>query len=241
MQLMLGDCLERMKEIPDGSVDMILCDLPYGTTQCAWDALIPFEPMWREYRRVLKKNGAVVLTSAQPFTTTLIASNMRDFRYDIVWDKINRNTGYVHAKKMPLRRHEHILVFYRALPTYNPQMSKGKPYVAKRSGKSPEVYGAGGLKPKDGINEGERYPVSILPIKADVKTEMGLHPTQKPVALFEYLIKTYTNPGETVLDNCMGSGTTGVACVNTGRRFIGIERDEGYFDIAEKRITEAMK
>lgn len=237
--LYLGDCLEVMRGLPDASVDMLLCDLPYGTTDCKWDAVIPFHDLWGQYRRLVKPSGAIVLTCAQPFTTALIASNYEDFRYEIVWDKVNRNTGYGNANKMPLRRHENIAVFYRKLPTYNPQMTSGDPYVAKRSGRKPGVYANGGLDPQNGINEGTRYPVSILPIKADIKTEMGLHPTQKPVALMEYLIRTYTNEGELVLDNTMGSGTTGVAALRAGRRFVGIERDENYFGVACQRISEA--
>ena len=232
------DCLEGMKRIPDKSVDMILCDLPYGTTACKWDSIIPFEPLWAEYERVIKDNGAIVLTASQPFTSALVMSNPKLYRYNIVWDKVNRHTGYGNAKKMPLRRHEDILLFYKKLPTYNPQMTAGKPYVAKRSGNKPKVYENGGLNPKDGVNKGTRYPISILPIKADVKTEMGKHPTQKPVELMEYLIRTYTNEGETVLDNCMGSGTTAIACLNTNRNFIGFEMDKGYFDIANERIDK---
>lgn len=240
-ELWLGDCLEVMRGLPNGSVDMVLCDLPYGTTDCKWDAVIPFVDLWAQYRRVVKPSGAIVLTCAQPFTTALIASNYDDFRYEIVWDKVNRNTGYGNANKMPLRRHENIAVFYRKLPTYNPQMTVGDPYVAKRSGKKPGVYANGGLNPQDGVNSGTRFPVSILPIKADIKTEMGRHPTQKPVALMDYLIRTYTNNGELVLDNTMGSGTTGVAALNTGRKFVGIEQDPGYFAVACRRIEDAAK
>ncbi|HSG60319.1 MAG TPA: site-specific DNA-methyltransferase [Pseudomonadales bacterium] len=230
-----------MKGIADSSVDMILCDLPYGTTACKWDSVIPFEPLWEQYRRVAKRNAAIVLTASQPFTTALIASNMREFKYEIIWDKVNRNTGFGNASFMPLKRHENVCVFVQAgRPTYNPQYGKGEPYVAKRSGRIAPVYDGGGLHPKDGRSDGRRHPVSILEIKADVKTEMGIHPTQKPVALMEYLIRTYTNDGETVLDNTMGSGTTGVACVNTGRNFIGIELDDAYFQIAKERIRKAM-
>lgn len=235
----LGDCLELMKDIPDASVNLVLCDLPYGTTDCKWDSIIPLEGLWKAYERVICPNGAVVLTSAQPFTSQLVLSNPDLFRYDLVWDKVNRNTGYGNAKKMPLRRHETILVFYKKLPTYNPQMGTGTPYVAKRSGSKPDVYANGGLNPQDGVNLGERYPVSIVPIKADIKTEMGLHPTQKPVALFEYLIKTYTNPGDLVLDNCAGSGTTAVACKQTGRRYLCIEKDREYWLKACERVNQS--
>lgn len=240
-ELWHGDCLEVMAGLPDASVDMILCDLPYGTTACKWDTVIPFEPLWAQYRRVAKRNAAIVLTASQPFTTALIASNMREFKYEIVWDKVNRHTGYGNASFMPLKRHENVCVFVpEGRPTYNPQRTIGEPYVAKRSGRIAPVYAGGGLHPKDGASDGRRHPVSIVQVKADVKTEMGLHPTQKPVALMEYLIRTYTQEGETVLDNCMGSGTTGVACVNTGRRFVGIEKEVKYFDIAYRRIEEAQ-
>ena len=236
INLMLGDCLERMKEIPDGSVDMILCDLPYGTTACKWDSVIPFEPLWEQYRRVAKRNAAIVLTASQPFTTSLIGSNMRDFRYDIVWRKV-RVTGHLNAKKMPLREHESVLVFYRKLPTYNPQMTPSKGHIRGPRGKRAEattVYGSF-LDDSSGQNAAsEYYPRSTIEFRSDMQP---VHPTQKPVALMEYLIKTYTNEGETVLDNCMGSGTAGVACKNLSRSFIGIEKDETYFKIAQDRIN----
>lgn len=238
MQLMKGDCLEEMKKIPDGSVDMILCDLPYGTTACKWDSIIPFDALWMQYRRIAKPDAAIVLTAAQPFTSALIASNFKQFKYTWVWDKVNRYTGALNANRMPLRRHEDVCVFYKKQPTYNKQYREGKPYVAKRSG---EYTGYGAHKAVDGSNDGRHNPCTILAIVADNKKENGLHPTQKPVALMEYMIRTYTNEGETVLDNCAGSGTTGVACANTGRKFIGIERDEKYFDIAKARIEQAME
>ena len=238
--LFLGDCLEKMKEIPDGSVDMVMCDLPYGTTACKWDSVIPFEPLWAAYKRICKRNAAIVLTASQPFTSALVMSNTEMFKYCWVWDKVNRNTGYGNASFMPLKRHEDVCVFVASgKPTFNRQLSIGTPYTAKRSGQIAGVYSGGGLHPKDGVNTGTRNPVSVLAIKADSKVEMGLHPTQKPVALMEYLIKTYTNEGETVLDNTMGSGTTGVACARAGRRFVGIERDETYFAVAKKRIEDA--
>lgn len=236
--LLLGDCLERMKEIPDDSVDMVLCDLPYGTTACKWDTVIPLEPLWEQYRRVAKRNAAIVLTASQPFTTTLIASNMREFKYCWVWDKVNRYTGALNANRMPLKRHEDIAVFYRSLPTYNKQWRDGKPYSVKRTGSHGAAFGDTPVV-RTGVNDGKHNPCTILPIKADNKLEHGLHPTQKPVALMEYLIRTYTNEGEVVLDNCMGSGTTGVACVNTSRKFIGIERDPEYFRVASERISSA--
>lgn len=224
--LMLGDCLERMKEIPDGRVDMILCDLPYGTTQNKWDSVVPFEPLWAHYWRALKSNGAVVLTAAQPFTSALVMSQQKAFKYQWVWEK-SKPTGHLNAKKQPLRKHEDIVVFYRKQCTYNPQGLKDTHAVVSRTNR-----GNYGDCSKTTVQTKTGYPTSIL----HFPTTVGAHPTQKPVALMEYLIRTHTNEGETVLDNCMGSGTTGVACVNTGRRFIGIELDQGYFDIAKERI-----
>jgi site-specific DNA-methyltransferase (adenine-specific) len=238
-ELKLGDTLERMREIPDGSIDMILCDLPYGTTACKWDTVIPFEPLWEAYRRVTKKNAAIVLTASQPFTSVLIASNLKAFKYCWTWDKVNRVSGHLNAKKQPMRIVEDVVVLYLEQPTYLPQMVKGEPYTAKSKGAKSSCYGA----QTDGvttINDGNYYPRNLISIPADERGTVGrIHPTQKPVALMEYLIHTYTNPGELVLDNTMGSGTTGVACVNTDRRFIGIERDEKYFAIAEERILNA--
>jgi len=237
--LYLGDCLEVMAGLPDASIDMILCDLPYGTTACKWDTAIPFEPLWAQYRRIAKRSAAIVLTAAMPFTAALVMSNPREFRYRWVWNKVNRITGFLDAKKRPLRVVEDVCVFYRAQPTYNPQKWQGEPYKAYH-GKSTEIYRPG----LDGVwthcDDGMRYPQDLLSIKADNRGVEGrIHPTQKPVALMEYLIRTYTNEGEVVLDNCMGSGTTGVACANTGRRFIGIEREPEYFDIACRRIEDA--
>lgn len=226
-----GDCLEVMRGIPDKSVDMILCDLPYGTTACKWDAIIPFSELWSEYERVIRDNGAIVLTSSQPFTTSLIASNMKLYRYSLVWEK-EQGVNFLLAKKQPLKVHEDVNVFYKKQPTYNPQMTKGKPYTSGK-GTSGEVTGH--VTKVQTKNEGTRYPRSVL----QFKRETGLHPTQKPIALFEYLIKTYTNEGETVLDNCLGSGTTAVAAINTGRQFIGIEREPRYVSIANQRIIDA--
>lgn len=236
-----GDCLEVMAGLPDASVDMILCDLPYGTTACKWDTVIPFEPLWAQYRRIAKRNAAIVLTASQPFTTALIASNMRDFRYCWVWDKVNRYTGALLANRMPMKRHEDIAVFYRAPPPYNKQYREGKPYTRNRAGHTTGMgeFTTKGIKRLDTVNDGRHNPCTVLQIKAD--EGRSLHPTQKPVALMEYLIRTYTHEGEVVLDNCMGSGTTGVACANTGRRFIGIERDDKYFAIASERIAEAHR
>jgi hypothetical protein len=234
--LMLGDCLERMREIADGSVDMILCDLPYGTTACKWDSVIPFEPLWAEYNRVCK--GAIVLTADQPFTSALIMSNPTGFRYRWVWDKVNRITGFLDAKRRPLRVVEDICVFGNA-QTYNPQKWQGEPYKAAH-GKHGTVYNAQRPTVTD-CSDGMRYPQNLLRIKADNRGVEGrVHPTQKPVALLEYLIKTYTNEGATVLDNTMGSGSTGVAAAKTGRRFIGIEREPKYYEIAQRRISDAL-
>ena len=228
--LMNADCLDAMWLIPDGSVDLILCDLPYGTTACKWDSVIPFEPLWAHYWRVLKPDGAVVLTAAQPFTSALVMSQPKAFKYQWVWRKPN-GTGFLNAKKQPLRNHEDVLVFYKEQPTYNPQFKQGKPYERRQGGGS-ENYGA--VRDEYATeSDGRRYPLTVLDF---TQSEKKTHPTQKPVALMEYLIRTYTNEGETVLDNCMGSGTTGVACRNTGRKFIGIERDPEYFRIAQERI-----
>lgn len=241
--LMLGDCLERMKEIPDGSVDMILTDPPYGTTACKWDSIIPLDPMWEQLKRVIKPNGAIVMTASQPFTTTLIASNMKMFKYCWVWNK-SRVTGFANAKKQPLRCIEDIVVFYGKPPTYNPQ---GLTRINKKvkNGRSvggntlradiDESANKGSLRTagSEYTQEFTGYPKQILKIESANKT---IHPTQKPVALMEYLIKTYTNESETVLDFTMGSGSTGVAVKNLNRKFIGIEMDEGYFNIAKERI-----
>ena len=233
--LMQGDCLERMKEIPDGSVDMVLCDLPYGVTaRNKWDVVIPFEPLWEQYHRVCKPNAAIVLHCQQPFTTDLIASNRREFKYLWYWDK-HYCRGFLNAKKQPLRVCEEIAVFYSAQCTYNPLMKKGALRWKGNSAKQRGCYGTyKAVKQQNDLY----YPKTILSF-AGVPVPRLHHPTQKPVALLEYLIRTYTNEGETVLDNCMGSGSTGVACVNTGRRFIGIELDEGYFKTAQERIEAA--
>lgn len=237
IQLFLGDCLERMSEIPDGSVDLVLCDLPYGTTQCKWDSVIPFGPLWKSYRRMAKQSAAIVLTAGQPFTSTLIGGNLEEFKYTWTWDKVNGIRNHLNAKKQPMRITEDICVFYRSQPTYNPQMREGG-YTSRKT-KPGQSDGFGTVT---GIDVGREvtslYPLNLLSIKSHDPNN-SFHPTQKPVALMEYLIRTYTNEGATVLDNCMGSGTTGVACVNTGRNFIGIERDEKYFEIAKNRIQEA--
>jgi site-specific DNA-methyltransferase (adenine-specific) len=227
-----GDCLEVMAGLPDASVDMILCDLPYGTTRNRWDAVIPLDALWQQYRRVCK--GAIVLTAQTPFDKVLGASNLPMLRYEWIWRK-EAGTGFLNAKRSPLKDHENVLVFYDQTPAYNPQMRTGfQPYVAKRSNRS-DNYGA--VQPITlTVNDGTRYPLTVLDFARDKRK---LHPTQKPVALMEYMIRTYTHEGDVVLDNCMGSGTTGVACANTGRGFIGIERDGKYFAIASERIAVA--
>ena len=238
INLIHGDCLGAMKTIPDGSVDMVLTDPPYGTTQCKWDSVIPFEPMWEQLKRLTKKNGAIVMTASQPFTSALIMSNVKMFKYCWVWDKVNRPTGHLNAKKMPLRQTEDVLVFYRKPSTYNPQMTQGKPYTTTGL-KQSHNYGSQ-VKSKTVCADGMRYPRDLLKISADERGTVGrIHPTQKPVALMEYLIKTYTNEGETVLDFTMGSGTTGVAAKSLNRKFIGIELDEDYFNIAKERINNS--
>ena len=234
MILQQGDCLELMKDIPDKSIDLILCDLPYGTTKNKWDSVIPFDKLWAQYNRIIKDHGAILLFSQMPFGANLIMSNPKMFRYEWVWEKDN-STGFLNAKKMPLKKHENILVFYKHLPTYNPQMQEGfKPYYNVRFNSQSSNYG--NYKDVVSSSDGTRYPVDMIKFNRD----KGLHPTQKPVALLEYLIKTYTNEGDTVLDNCMGSGSTGVACQNTNREFIGIELDEKYFQIACDRLGVAQ-
>lgn len=232
------DCLEGMKRIPDRSVDMILCDLPYGTTQCKWDSVIPFDPLWEQYNRIIKNNGAMVFTAAQPFTSFLIASNVKQFRYSLVWDKKN-TTGFLNAKRMPLRRHEDIAVFYKQLPTYNPQMTtKGKP--RKKGGADRTNRGCYGDYGNSNTFNNTYYPTSVLEISNSDKTKI-IHPTQKPVELFEYLIETYTNPGAIVMDNCMGSGTTAIACLSSGRDFVGFELLKPYYESAIQRIDNFVE
>lgn len=319
-KIYLGDCLELMKDIPDGSVDMVLCDLPYGTTQCKWDTIIPLDKLWKEYNRVCKKNAAIVLTAAQPFTSALVMSNPKYFKYNWIWEK-SKATGYLNAKKMPMRAHEDVCVFYRKPPTYNPQMVQGTPYNKGTAHRPTDVYGAQGLKEKtkrrkqlqkmiyknkskilkddafeilkqevqksnitwediqiastDEVPVYGPHPISALieniieklvelvkPLEITVKNDTGLryprtvqyfktaesegkksiiHPTQKPLSLFEYLIKTYTDEGQLVLDNCIGSGTTAVACINTNRNYIGMELDEEYYNACLERIKKVDK
>lgn len=234
-QIALGDCLEVMRSIPAGSVDMILCDLPYGTTQNKWDSVIPFEPLWSEYWRVCK--GAVVLTAAQPFTSALIMSQVNRFRYAMVWDRVNKYTDSLNAKRRPMRRHEDVCVFSKGKSIYNPQKTPSTPYKSRRPyNVNTSSYGKVTKSVDYGTLITEINPCTIIQIEGSFTTGI-IHPTQKPVALFEYLIKTYTNEGETVLDNCLGSGTTAIAAENTGRRWIGIEQDPTYFGLACDRIA----
>lgn len=237
IELWHGDCLELMKNIPSGSVDLVLCDLPYGTTRNKWDSCIPLDKLWKEYQRVAKRNGAIVLFAQTPFDKILGASNVDMLKYEWIWEK-PQGTGHLNAKKMPMKSHENILVFYQRLPRYNPQYEWGKPYMTTSSTPSTN-YG----KQKDSVtttSDERRFPKDVLRF-GNADTDRHLHPTQKPVALLEYLIKTYTDSGDTVLDNCMGSGSTGVACANTKRRFIGIELDNDYFNIAKQRINACVK
>jgi len=229
-----GDCLEVMKRIPDGSVDMILCDLPYGTTQNKWDSVIPLDKLWEQYNRIIKDNGAIVLTAQTPFDKVLGTSNLKMLKYEWIWRKV-QGTGHLNAKKMPLKNHENILVFYKKLPVYNPQMVGDEIRRVKRSGDKSKTTNYGDFVEISESKYKGRYPVTVQYFNRDKEK---LHPTQKPVPLFEYLIKTYTNEGDTVLDNVMGSGTTGVACKNLNRNFIGMELDEEYFKIATERINE---
>lgn len=242
-QVFNEDCLEGMKRIPDKSIDMILCDLPYGTTRNKWDSVIDLADLWEEYKRIIKTNGAIVLTAQTPFDKVLGTSNLQWLKYEWIWKK-NRSTGFLNAHKSPLKSHENILVFYQKPPCYNPIMTTGHPplkgtFSNNRSGQS--NYG----KFKDFVSERsfggqtDRFPQSV--IEFNVIANNNDHPTQKPVALFEYLIKTYTNEGETVLDNCMGSGTTAIACINTNRNYIGFEKEEKYYNIIRERILKHTK
>jgi site-specific DNA-methyltransferase (adenine-specific) len=240
MQLIHGDCLEKMKDIPDKSIDMILCDLPYGTTACKWDVVIPFEPLWEQYKRIIKPNGAILLFGSEPFSSYLRMSNIKQYKYDWYWRK-SRPTGGLHAKKRPMLDIETISVFYRFQCFYSPQGVSDCNIVHKNTD---------GRKKGSGVRGADRKNDSYIQTKADYPRRVldfssphnvgSFHPTQKPVALLEYLIKTYTLEGETVLDNTMGSGSTGVACINTNRNFIGIEKDDKYFEIAKKRIEEHL-
>ena len=241
VELHLGDCLEVMRSMPDKSVDAVITDLPYGTTACSWDEIIPFAPMWEQAERVCK--GVFVTTASQPFTSKLVMSNQKRFKYEWIWEK-SHATGFLDAKEKPMKQHENIVVFYNGSKTYNPQLYK-KDKSKIRAGKliraNTSAYGMFHNDTPRSIPDDMGYPLSIQYFATPYKGgEGGYHPTQKPVALYEYLVRTYTNEGDTVLDITMGSGTTGVACVQTGRNFIGIEIDPTYFAIAERRIQEAQ-
>lgn len=239
--LMKGDCLERMKEIPSGSVDMVLTDPPYGTTQCKWDSIIPLWPMWEQLKRIIKPSGAIVMTAAQPFTSALVMSNADQFKYQWVWEK-NLKTGNLNAKRMPMCGHEDVVVFCAKTPTYNPQKRKRTTEAKsgnKRNSKT-EVYGRQREFYVDNQSDFISPDTMLKGIQCVHSSSGRVHPNQKPVELMEYLIKTYTNAGETVLDFTMGSGSTGVAAINLDRRFIGIELDDNYFSIALDRIGKAV-
>ena len=235
IELYQGDCLEVMDKLIEKGVkvDAIITDPPYGTTACKWDSVIPFEPMWEQINRVIKPNGAVVLFGSEPFSSYLRMSNIKEFKYDWIWKK-EKGLGFLNAKKMPLRDTELISVFYKKQPTYNPQFTKGNPYKTTNSPNKQKGTN-NDYKSIETINDGKRYPLTTLEFTRVRKTS---HPTQKPTLLMEYLIKTYTNEGDTVLDFTMGSGTTGVACKNLNRNFIGIELDEKYYNIAKERIDD---
>lgn len=237
IELYQGDCLEKMVEVPDHTVDMIFTDLPYGTTHNVWDKRISLEELWEQYKRVLKSGGVVLLFSQQPFTTDLVNSNRKWFRYEWVWQK-SRPVGFLNANRMPLRFHENIVVFYEHLPTYNPQKTPGKPYTSKGARYTTNYRP---FKPIPTTNrDGMRYPRDVVTFSSG--NNIGkIHPTEKPVDLLEYMIRTYTDAGDIVLDSCMGSGSCGVACQRLGRDFIGIEKDPGYFELARKRIADAVK
>ena len=237
-KLYLGNCLDIMPRISDKSIDIVLADLPYGTTQCKWDSVIPLDDLWKEYKRIVKSNGAILLFAQTPFDKILGTSNLEMLRYEWIWEKTSA-TGHLNAKKMPMKAHENVLVFYKKLPTYNPQKTTGHEpinsytkYVSTQN--NTEIYGEMKMELSGG-GETDRYPRSVLTFASD-KQKSKLHSTQKPLALCEYFIKTYSNKGEIVLDNVMGSGTVGAACKNLGRQFIGIELDEDYFKIAKDRI-----
>lgn len=240
--LLQGDCLKLMQDIPDTSIDMILCDLPYGTTKCKWDVIIPFESLWKQYNRIIKDDGAILLFGQEPFSSYLRLSNLQDYKYDIYWEK-ERLTNIQQVKRRVGKTVETISVFYKKQCTYHPQMVKyeGKPRSNKvKNGTLGELTDSATKAVKEYKDTGLRYPTQVWKFKRDC-LKSNLHQTQKPVALLEELIKTFSNEGDTVLDNCMGSGSTGVACLNTGRRFIGMEIDKTYFEVAKKRLEEVME
>lgn len=231
------DCLEGMKRIPSKSINMILCDLPYGQTSHDWDVLIPFDALWKQYNRIIKDNGVIALTAKGKFMIELINSNLKDYRYEWIWDK-NKGANFAHAKRMPLNVHEFVVIFYKKQPTYNPQMTQGKPYKQKRLRESVKGI-ADNMGRHTTVSDGMRYPKTIIRTEGIAQRHIAV-PTQKPVSLMEYLIKTYTNEGDTVLDNCMGSGTTIIACINTDRNYIGFELDKEHFKIADERISSHL-
>lgn len=237
-----GNCLTLMNDIPPHSIDMILCDLPYEITGKHWDIAIPFESLWTHYKRIIKQGGVIALFSKQPFTSMVVQSNLDWWRYELIWEK-DKGTDFGNANRKPLNAHENIEIFYNAQPKYNKQMRKGKPYV-KKNYRNNDNEDLNFKSDNSGIwvNKGERTPTSVIKIARDnIHRGTSLHPTQKPVKLLEWLIKTYTNEGDLVLDNCMGSGSTGIACINTNRNFIGYELDNEYFNIAEKRINNVIE
>jgi site-specific DNA-methyltransferase (adenine-specific) len=243
IDLRYGDTIEQMKLIPDKSIDAIICDLPYGTTKCKWDTVIPFDKLWEQYKRIIKDDGAIVLTASQPFTSALVMSNPEMFKYSWVYQK-SKATNFLNAKKNPLKYHEDVLVFGKGLVKYNPQMVKGEPYkkVHRNDNKDDCTYGKSTRKNGDVfINEGKRYPSSVIPTISNPSGRGQLHPTQKPTELMEYLILTHTNENDIILDNTFGSCTTGIACINTNRNFIGIENNMDYFNISLKRVEEKRK
>lgn len=241
-----GDCLELMKQIPDKSIDMVLCDLPYGTTACSWDIIIHFGELWKQYERIIKHKGAIVLTASQPFTSLLVTSNIRLFKYELIWVKTKFNSGFAHAKNKPLKKHENVLLFSKGVTNHTQLTNKRMSYYPqgliktskKRRRNTTYTNVSFGKRPsfRDTTQEYTNYPQSILSFDLEIKKP--LHPTQKPIELFKYLIKTYTQEGQLVLDNCIGSGTTAVACQQTGRCFIGIEKEQKYVDIANKRLAQ---
>ena len=243
-EILLGDCLELMKDIPNGSIDMILCDLPYGTTACKWDSIIDLELLWNEYKRVIKDNGAIVLTASQPFTTKLISSNYEMFKYELIWEK-DRPSNVMLSKKQVLKYHENVLIFYKNQCTYNPQMRLSDYDNRKRKGIKYDVAYGVTEKTKSYVTDDhdpkKKYPKSVLYYPRNWRPQDQLHSSQKPIELFEYLIKTYTNENELVLDNTAGSGTTAIACLKTNRQFIVMEKEQKYYDIILKRVADFNK
>lgn len=238
MELYKGDCLKLMADIPDKSIDMVLCDLPFGITRNEWDKKLPFNELWKAYRRLIKDNGAIVLFACQPFTSELVLSNKDMFRYELIWDK-GLGTDFLNCRRKPMRSHENILIFANGQTTYNPQKWQSKPYKRTSSDKNSSNWGKIMECRGSSSANGLRYPLSI--VKLSQRRVKHMHPTQKPTDLLEWLIKSYTNQGDTVLDNCMGSGSTGIACINTKRNFIGMEINDEYFNMAVQRIKDAEK